>query len=414
MNLPFYIARRYLFSPKKHNAINIISGISVCGVALATLALVCTLSVFNGFQEMVASFFTAFDSELKITATRGKVFLPQDSLIQQVRKLPEIEVWSETLEEDAVVQYKKRQTMAVIKGVEDNFRQLTDIDSLLYGAGSFLLKDAQVNYGILGAELVSELGTGLQFIDPLQIYAPKRNIRVNLANPAAAFNQGYLYSPGVVFMVNQQKYDAHYILTSLDFARNLFGYGKEVSAIELKLKKGTDTKVFEKKIAALLGGNYQVENRYEQQADVFRIMEIEKFISYLFLTFILAIACFNVIGSLSMLILDKRENTETLRNLGADDRLITRIFMLEGRLISLLGAGIGIAGGVTLCLLQQHFGFISLGGGNGTFVVDAYPVSIEASDLVIIFTTVIAVGFLAVWYPVRYLSKKILPASTTT
>lgn len=413
MNLPFYIARRYLFSPKKHNAINIISGISVCGVALATLALVCTLSVFNGFQEMVASFFTAFDSELKITATRGKVFLPQDSLIQQVRKLPEIEVWSETLEEDAVVQYKKRQTMAVIKGVEDNFRQLTDIDSLLYGAGSFLLKDAQVNYGILGAELVSELGTGLQFIDPLQIYAPKRNIRVNLANPAAAFNQGYLYSPGVVFMVNQQKYDAHYILTSLDFARNLFGYGKEVSAIELKLKKGTDTKVFEKKIAALLGGNYQVENRYEQQADVFRIMEIEKFISYLFLTFILAIACFNVIGSLSMLILDKRENTETLRNLGADDRLITRIFMLEGRLISLLGAGIGIAGGVTLCLLQQHFGFISLGGGNGTFVVDAYPVSIEASDLVIIFTTVIAVGFLAVWYPVRYLSKKILPASTT-
>lgn len=414
MNLPFYIARRYLFSHKKHNAINIISGVSVCGVALATLALVCTLSVFNGFQEMVASFFTSFDPELKITATQGKVFLPQDSLIQQVRKLPEIEIWSETLEENAVVQYKKRQTMAVIKGVEDNFRQLTDIDSLLYGAGSFLLKDAQVNYGILGAELVSELGTGLQFIDPLRIYAPKRHTRVNLANPAAAFNQGYLYSPGVVFVVNQQKYDAQYILTSLEFARNLFGYQQEVSAVELKLKKGTDAEAFERKITTILGEGYRVENRYEQQADVFRIMEIEKFISYLFLTFILAIACFNVIGSLSMLILDKRENTETLRNLGADDQLITRIFLLEGRLISLLGASIGIICGIALCVLQQHFGFISLGGGNDTFVVDAYPVSIQLSDLIIIFVTVIGVGFLAVWYPVRYLSRKIIQSSANS
>jgi len=414
VNLPFYIARRYLFSPKKHNAINIISGVSICGVALATLALVCTLSVFNGFQKMVASFFTAFDPELKITATQGKVFLPQDSLILQIRKLPEIEIWSETLEENAVVQYKKRQTMAIIKGIEDNFRQLTDIDSLLYGTGSFLLKDKQVNYGILGVDLVSELGTGLQFIDPLRIYAPKHHTRVNLANPAASFNQGYLYSPGVIFVVNQQKYDAQYILTSLEFARKLFGYQQEVSAIELKLKKGTNTETFEKKIATILGKDYRVENRYEQQADVFRIMEIEKFISYLFLTFILAIACFNVIGSLSMLILDKRENTETLRNLGADDQLITRIFLLEGRLISLLGASIGIVGGVALCLLQQHFGFISLGGGNGTFVVDAYPVDIQLSDLIIIFITVIGVGFLAVWYPVRYLSKKILQPSATS
>lgn len=408
MNLSFYIARRYLFSKKKHNAINIISGVSVCGVALATLALVCTLSVFNGFQDMVASFFTAFDPELKITANQGKVFLPQDSVIREIREFPEIEVWSETLEENAVVQYKKRQTMAVIKGVEDNFKQLTDIDSLLYGAGTFLLKDAQVNYGILGADLVSELGTGLQFIDPLRIYAPKRHTKVNLANPAAAFNQGYLYSPGVVFVVNQQKYDAHYILAPLSFARQLFGYRQEVSAIEIKLKEGTDIAATEKKMAKVLGKKYRVENQYEQQADVFRIMEIEKLISYLFLTFILGIACFNVIGSLSMLILDKKENTETLRNLGADDRMITRIFLLEGRMISLLGAAIGIVGGVMLCLLQQHFGFITLGGGNGAFVVDAYPVSIQLTDLLLIFITVIAVGFLSVWYPVRYLSRKIL------
>ena len=408
MNLPFYIARRYLFSKKKHNAINIISGISVCGVALATLALVCTLSVFNGFQDMVAGFFTAFDPELKITVREGKVFEPNAETFREVRALPEIDVWTETLEENAMVQYKDRQAMAVIKGVEDNFEQLTSIDSLLYGAGEFILHDSIVDYGVLGVELISELGTGLQFVDPLQVYAPKRNMRVNMANPSASFNRDYLFSPGVVFVVNQQKYDARYILTSLDFARNLFNYDTEVSAIELKLKPGADVSAVQKKISRILGDDFAVLNRYEQQVDVFRIMEIEKFISYLFLTFILAIACFNVIGSLSMLILDKREDVETLRNLGADDRLIARIFLFEGRLISLFGALAGIVFGLLLCYLQQRFGIISLGGGSGSFIVDAYPVSVHATDVILIFITVIAVGFLSVWYPVHYLTRRLL------
>ena len=408
MNLPFYIARRYLFSKKKHNAINIISGISVCGVALATLALVCTLSVFNGFQDMVAGFFTAFDPELKITTRQGKVFDPQEADIRQVRQLPEIDVWTETLEESAMVQYKDRQAMAVIKGVEDNFEQLTSIDSLLYGTGRFVLNDSVVDYGILGVELVSELGTGLQFVDPLQVYAPKRNVRVNIANPSAAFNRDYLFSPGAVFVVNQQKYDARYILTSLSFARRLFDYDTEVSAIELKLKPGSDTRAVQQKIQELLGEGFAVQDRYEQQEDVFRIMEIEKLISYLFLTFILAIACFNVIGSLSMLILDKREDVETLRKLGADDRLVARIFLFEGRLISFFGAVAGIGLGLLLCYLQQRFGLISLGGGNGSFVVDAYPVSVHMTDVIGVFVTVTAVGFLSVWYPVRYLSKRLL------
>ena len=408
MNLPFFIARRYLFSKKKHNAINIISGISVCGVALATLALVCTLSVFNGFQDMVAGFFTAFDPELKITVREGKVFDPLDPRIQQVRALPEIDVWTETLEENAMVQYKDRQAMAVIKGVEDNFGQLTSIDSLLYGAGEFVLNDSVVDYGFMGVELVSELGTGIQFVDPLRVYAPKRNVRVNVANPSAAFNQDYLFSPGAVFVVNQQKYDARYILAPLSFARRLFDYDTEVSAIELKLKPGSNTDAVQKKMERILGDGFAVQNRYEQQADVFRIMEIEKLISYLFLTFILTVACFNVIGSLSMLILDKREDTETLRNLGADDRLIARIFLFEGRMISVSGATVGIVLGLLLCFLQQRFGLISLGGGNGSFVVDAYPVSVHATDIIVVFVTVIAVGFLSVWYPVRYLSKQLL------
>ena len=413
MNLPFYIARRYLFSKKKHNAINIISAVSVCGVALATLALVCTLSVFNGFQDMVAGFFTAFDPELKITVREGKVFDPHESRVAQIHAMPEIEVWTETLEENAMVQYKDRQTMAVIKGVEDNFEQLTAIDSLLYGTGKFVLNDSVVDYGILGVELMSELGTGIQFVDPLQVYAPKRNARVNMANPAASFNSDYLFSPGAVFIVNQQKYDARYILTSLGFARRLFDYDTEVSAIEIKLKPGSNIDAVEKKMEEILGERFVVQNRYEQQADVFRIMEIEKFISYLFLTFILAIACFNVIGSLSMLILDKRDDVETLRNLGVGDQLITRIFLFEGRMISVFGASIGIVLGLLLCFLQQKFGLISLGGGNGSFVVDAYPVSVHLTDVLLVFVTVIAVGFLSVWYPVKYLSRRLLSATSS-
>ncbi len=407
MNLPFYIARRYLFAKKKHNAINIISAISACGVALATMAMVCTLSVFNGFQEMVEQLFTAFDPQLKITANEGKVFSPDDPALQQVHALPCVEVWTETLEDNAMVQYKDRQTMAIIKGVEDNFEQLTEIDSLLYGTGNFTLHDPVVDYGIMGVELMAELGTGIQFVDPLQVYAPKRKVRINVANPAAAFNRKYLHSPGAVFIVNQQKYDARYIITSLDFARALFGYDAEVSAIELKLKQGTDTDRAREQMESILGSRFRVQDRYEQQADVYRIMKIEKFISYLFLTFILAIACFNVIGSLSMLILDKREDTATLRNLGADERTISRIFLTEGRLIALLGAIVGVAGGLLLCFLQQQFGLISLGGGNGAFLVEAYPVSVHAADVLLVFITVIGVGFLSVWYPVRYLCRKL-------
>ena len=358
--------------------------------------------------EMAKRIFHDFDPELKITAREGKVFDPHEACIRQVHALSEIDVWTETLEENAMVQYKDRQAMAVIKGVEDNFEQLTSIDSLLYGTGKFLLSDSVVDYGFLGVELISELGTGIQFVDPLQVYAPKRNVRVNIANPTAAFNREYLFSPGAIFAVNQQKYDSRYILTSLDFARRLFNYDTEVSAIEMKLKPGSNIGSVQKKIAGILGDRFIVQNRYEQQADVFRIMEIEKLISYLFLTFILGIACFNVIGSLSMLILDKREDVKTLRNLGADDRLIARIFLFEGRMISVFGALSGIVLGLLLCFLQQRFGLISLGGGNGSFVVDAYPVSVHATDIILVFLTVITVGFLSVWYPVRYLSKRLL------
>lgn len=407
MNFPFYIARRYLFSKKSHNAINVISAISVCGVALATLALVCTLSVFNGFQDLVTTFFTAFDPQLKITAVRGKVFDGQDKRVLQLKKMPDVEVYSESLEDNVMVQYQGRQAMAVVKGVEDNFDQLTPIDSILFGRGDLLLHDEVVDYAIPGIQLLSTLGSGIRFLDPLEIYAPRRGAKVNMANPSTAFVTGNLFSSGLVFAVNQEKYDASYILTSIDFARRLFQYTTEVSAINLKLKAGADTDAVKKHIQDLLGDDFLVQDRYEQQADTYRIMEIEKLISYLFLTFILMIACFNVIGSLSMLIIDKRDDVVTLRNLGASDRQIVRIFLFEGRMISFFGAFAGVVLGLLLCWLQQEYGLIAL-GSSGSFVVDAYPVSVHASDVLLVFITVLLIGFLSVWYPVRFLSKRLL------
>lgn len=405
MNFSFYIARRYLFSKKSHNAINVISAISVCGVALATLALVCTLSVFNGFQDLVSTFFTAFDPELKVVPASGKVFDGQDSRVVELRGMPEIALVSESVEDNALVQYQGRQAMAVVKGVEDNFSELTPIDTILFGQGELLLHDEVVDYAIPGVQLLASLGTGIRFLDPLEIYAPKRGAKVNMANPAASFNTGNLFSSGLVFAVNQEKYDGSYIITSLQFARRLFQYTTEVSALNLKLRPGADVDAVKEKIEKRLGDGFRVLDRYEQQADTFRIMEIEKLISYLFLTFILMIACFNVIGSLSMLIIDKRDDVSTLRNLGADERQILRIFLFEGRMITFIGAVAGIVLGVALCMLQQEFGLISL-GASGSFIVDAYPVSVHFWDVVLVFVTVIVVGFLSVWYPVRYLFKK--------
>lgn len=407
MNFPFFIAKRYLFSKKSHNAINVISAISVCGVALATLAMVCTLSVFNGFQDMVATFFTAFDPQIKITSVKGKVFDGSTPVFSEIRTMPEIAVYSESVEDNAMVQYKGRQVMAVIKGVEDNFDKLTPIDSILFGRGELILHDEVVDYAIPGLQLLSTLGTGIRFLDPLEIYAPKRGSRINMSNPMSSFVSDQLFSSGLTFTVNQEKYDASYIITSIGFARRLFQYTDEVSAVNLRLIPEADETAVIRKLQEKLGDEFRIQNRYEQQADTFRIMEIEKLISYIFLVFILMIACFNVIGSLSMLIIDKKNDVQTLRNLGASDNQIVRIFLFEGRMISFIGAVSGVIIGLILCLIQQEYGIISLGNA-GSFIVDAYPVSVHTWDVVLVFVTVLIVGFISVWYPVRYLSRRLL------
>jgi len=409
MNFPFYIARRYLFSKKSTHAINVISGISVVGVTVATMALVVTLSVFNGFHDLVASFFTQMDPQLKVTPVKGKTASADDSLLLKIRQLPEVEVATECVEEQALAVYGDRQMMVKIKGVDDNFDQLTHIREILEGDGEFSLHAADMSYGIPGLGVAYQLGLGYTYEHPIQIYAPRREGQLNMANPTEGFVVDELYSPGVVFCMKQGKYDRSYILTSIAFTRQLFYLDGRLSSLELRLKPGSDFDRVKQQMQQIVGDRFHVYDRYEQQDDTFRIMKVEKLIAYVFLTFILIIACFNIIGSLSMLIIDKRTDVVTLRNLGATDRQITRIFLFEGRMISLIGAVIGIFLGLLLCWLQQQYGIVRLGSSEGSFVVDAYPVSVHPWDVVLVFLTVISVGFLSVWYPVRYFAKRLLP-----
>lgn len=408
MNYRLFIARRYLFSRKSHHAINIISGISVAGVAIATMAMVCTLSVFNGFRDLVAGLFTAFDPQLRVTLTEGTSVSQDDEALQRLRKHPDVKVYTPVMEGQALVVQDRRQQVVTVMGVADNFTEQASINNILYGDGSFCLHADVLEYGVLGLRLAARLGLPANFPDPLQVYAPKRGERVNMANPLSSFNHDELQSPGVVFNVQQSRYDDNYIITSLGFAQRLFDQRGRITSVELRLRDGVSLSSAKRELRQLLGSRFQVQDRFEQQADVFRIMRIEKLISFVFLTFILLIACFNIIGSLSMLMIDKRQDVRTLRSLGATDGQVCDIFMLEGRMISLAGAAVGLLLGLALCWLQQEFGLISMGSSAGSFIVEAYPVSVHVGDLVIVFLTVLVVGWAAVWWPVRYLSRRLL------
>lgn len=407
MLFPFYIARRYLFSKKKANAINVISIISVTGVAVATMALVIVLSVFNGFHDLVASFFTNFDPQLKVVPVEGKTAPADDPILTKIRHLPQVDVATECVEDQALAMYRDKQAMVVVKGVDDNFDQLTHIKEILYGDGEYSLHAANLQYGILGIRLANTLGTSADFGDYLRIYAPQREGQFDVMSPEEGFVVDSLLSPGVVFAVNQSKYDRNYIVTSVTFARLLFGQDGMLSSLELRLKDGSDLDAVKSEMRKIAGTKYKVLDRFEQQADTFKIMQIEKVMAYIFLTFILIVACFNIIGSLSMLIIDKKKDVETLRSLGADDRQVKRIFLFEGRMISALGALLGIGLGLLLCWLQQSYGLVKMGERSGSFVVNAYPVSVHYDDVFFIFLTVMAVGWIAVWYPVRHFTSSI-------
>lgn len=412
MSLSFFIARRYLFSKKSHNAINIISAIAATGIAVATAAMVCTLSVFNGFHDLISTLYCNFDPQLQVTAATGKTFDIDDPAVDSMRNHRDVVCASECLEDNALILFRGHPLVINVKGVDSSFVHVTNIDSILFGNGDILGADgslsldrAGIHYGIPGIGLAQQMG-GADY-GTLQICAPRSGERINLANPIESLSVEDLQSPHVVFSVNQRKYDEHYLITSLDFAQSLFEKEGLASSLELRLRPGASTDAVKAELRAIGGDRFEVRDQLEQQADVFAIMNVEKLLAYVFLTFIVLVACFNIISSLSMLIIEKKDDAQTLRHLGMTSGRIRSIFMTEGRMISFVGAVAGVLLGVALCLVQQQFGLIQLGGA-GSFIVDAYPVSVHWLDIVVVFVTVIAVGFIAVWYPVHALSKRLL------
>ncbi len=405
MRLPLFMAVRYLFSRRRVGAANIISAISVLGVAFGTAALLCTLSVFNGFHDLIGGLFTNFDPQLMVQPAKGKFAAADDPVLTRIARFPEVASSSACFEDNALILFRGRPVVIVLKGVDNNYDRVTNIRSILYGNGTYRLEQAGISYGIPGIGLASSMG-GIDY-GTLQICAPRKGAQVNLVNPAESFNADDLTSAGICFDVSQRKYNENYLLCPIAFAQNLFEQPGLITSLELKLKDGADVDRVQRAMQQTAGTSFTVKNRIEQQPDVFNVMKIEKLMAYLFLTFILLVACFNIIGSVSMLIIDKRADMRTLYNLGATPRLTFRIFLYESRAIAVLGAVAGTLLGLLLCWLQQTFGIIRLGGSAGDFIIDAYPVSVHAADVALVFFTVIVVGFASVWLPVRYLMKRL-------
>lgn len=397
MKYELLIARRYLFSKKSHNAINIVSMIAVVGVAVATMAMVIVMSVFNGFQGLVADLFTGFDAELRITPKQGMVMELDNDRIAALRNSKDVEVLTPVVEGQALVVAGDIQRVVILKGVDDNFMMQSNILDVLYGDAEPILHVDVLEYCIPGLQLCNQLGLPLYFDHPLQVYAPKKGERVNMANPKASFNHDELQASGLVFSVHQAKYDSEYILCSLGFAQKLFEHHGQATALEIKLSPNGERE----NIEAIMGEDYTVQDRYEQQEDVFRIMQIEKLISYAFLCFILLVACLNIMSSLKMLMIEKHDDIGTLSALGATDKQLRHVFTLEGLMIILGGAITGMLIAIVLCLLQQHFGFIRMGQSEGSFIIDAYPVVVEAIDLLTVLATVLLLGFFSVLLTTR-------------
>ncbi len=382
-----------------------ISAISVCGIAIATMAMITVLSVFNGFGGIVEDMFSAFDPDLKITVKEGKVFNYNTPEFQKALRLSEIQLISESLEENALFSFDGQQVPVVMKGVSEEFNLLTDMEMLMVD-GTFKLREDVVDYTTLGSGLAISLGARPGFINPIEIYAPKRDERVNLANPSSAFTTGHVQIGGV-FSLNTPQYDEQMAIIPIVLARELLNYDDEVTSLDIKLNSSASVNRVKREIENILGDGFLVENRYEQQRESYRMLQIEKWVTFLILAFILLIAVFNVVGSLSMLIVEKKDDIQSLRNMGAPNQMITRIFMYEGWLITFIGIIAGIVTGLILCLLQQYFGFIRLSDVPGAYIIDAYPVIVKFADILIVFTVVSIIGLLTVLYPVKNLRKKL-------
>jgi len=405
LRFPFYIAKRYLISKKSRNAINIISAISVVGVATGTIALIVILSVFNGLDSLITSLFNSFDPDLKITLHEGKTFTTDNDYFKKIRNLDEVAYYSEVIEENALLEYDNKITLATVKGVSEQFGEMSGVDTMIY-EGDFYLKKNDNSFAVIGHGIAYFLSVGLNFVESIKIYVIKKSDK-RILSPEKAINKKNIYPVGIFSI--QQEIDTKYILVPIDFARDLLNYKNEVSAVELKLKDNTEIKDVRQKIISILGSNYTVKNRYQQHEMLFKIMKSEKWAIFLILTFIVLIASFNIIGSLTMLIIDKKKDISILQSMGADMARIRQIFLYEGWMICIVGAVSGLMLGAILCWAQQEFGLIKL-GGSGSFVIDTYPVKMKFLDFIYVLITVVLIGFVVSWYPVRYITKKYLSA----
>jgi lipoprotein-releasing system permease protein len=403
------MARRYLISKKSVNVINIISGISISGVTVGTFALIVILSVFNGLDTSIKTLFSSFDPDIKITAAKGKSFEMDEGNFNAIRQISGISTLTPVIEENALLGYGDRKYFATIKGVPANYSEVSGLDTSCITSGRFLLEAKQIPYAVVGQGVAYYLSVGLNFTDPVHIYTLKKGVngRPSLAN---SFNHSTIYASGI--FANQQEIDSKYVLVPFGYAQELFQMGTRVSSVELGLKEGVSGESVQPEIRRILGGNFVVKTQFEQHELFYRVMKSEKWAIFIILGFILIIASFNILGSLSMLIIDKKADIAILQSMGANQKLIRTIFLFEGWMISLAGAVFGLILGILICWIQIKYGILKIPGNEGSFIFSSYPVEIRIGDLTAIFLLVSGIGFLAAWYPIRFISGKYLSAPT--
>lgn len=395
----FRIAWRYLFAKKQFNAIHIITAISSAAVGVVTAAMICVLSVMNGFGTLVEQMFSQFDPDLRVTAQIGKSFSLDPEKKEQLLALPCIDLLSECIQETALIEFDDKQMPVQLMGVDSTFAHITNIENIIID-GHYEVYDGAFDRAVLGQGLAWKLGLGARFVQGIQVYAPKRESRVNMLRPDMNFNKETCFIAGI-FAINQQKYDENLILVDLDLSKRLLEFeDNEITALLLSTPKDYNIKKAKRDIRNLLGDGFIIQDRYEQQEDFFRILRVEKLLTTLLLIFILLLASFNGIGSLSMLIIDKQKDIQTFSHLGANNEMIRKIFMLEGWLVNTIGAMVGLILGLGICLLQEHFGLLKLGNGE-EYIISTYPVAVQWWDIILVIAMVFALSVLSAWIPAR-------------
>ncbi len=403
MKFPFYIAWRYLFARKSHNLINILSAISVSGLIIGTMSMVIVLSVMNGFESIITKMYNSFNPDFRIEAIKGKTIDLSTFPIDKIVAIKGVANYSAIIEENALLRYKNKQQIVTIKGVDQNFTKVSNIKSKVV-EGKYLLQMHDANFMVIGYGIYDKMEMGINdFKSPISVYIPKRDNTVTL-DPTEAFNSEQVFASGAFSI--QEEFDTKYAIIPLRLAKKLLDYKNEVTAIEIAISNSKNSDKIQKQIKQFIGDNYQIKNRYEQQEILYKIIKSEKFAIFLILSFIILIAAFNLIGSISMLILEKKKDIVILRSLGASENLIQQIFLAEGLLISLAGAFLGLVLGGLISFIQQQFGIIRL-QGSGTFIIDAYPVVIQMSDFLKVALIVTVIGFIAAWFPINKIKKRL-------